>query len=97
MREVSMKITGPGTINEVYNTRRSPNQAQGDTQRASAPAAQVEVSQDASWIESLKAELGETPGVRADVVNEVKAQLANGSFESSMDLEAVLDGLLADY
>jgi len=97
MREVTMKITGPGTIHEVYNTRRSTKQAQGDTQSASAPAAQVEVSQDASWIETLKAELGETPAVRTDVVDEVKAQLAEGSFESSVDLDAVLDGLLADY
>ncbi len=93
-----MKITGPGTIHEVYSPRRSAKKAQGDTQGASsAPAAQVEVSQDASWIEALKAELGETPEVRADVVDEVKAQLADGSFESSVDLDSVLDGLLADY
>ncbi|GEM_PF-1696327 len=92
-----MKITGPGTIHEVYNTRRSDKKAQGDTPGASTPAAQVEVSQDASWIESLKAELGDTPEIRADVVDQVKAQLADGSFESSVDLDSVLDGLLADY
>lgn len=92
-----MKITGPGSIHEVYNTRGSAKQAQGDTQSTAAPAAQVKVSQGASWIDSLRSEMGNTPQIREGVVDEVKAQLANGSFESSVDLESVLDGLLADY
>lgn len=93
-----MKITGPGTINEVYKPGRSARKTSGEASSpASGPATQVNVSQDASWIESLKAELGNTPSVRQDTVDEVKAQLADGSFESSIDLDDVLDGLLADW
>ena len=90
-----MKVTGPGTIHEVYRPGRSSRKAQGET-TSQGPAAQVDISKDASWIESLKAELSDTPEVRRDVVEEVKAQIADGSFEESVALESVLDGLLAE-
>ncbi len=91
-----MKITGPGTIHEVYRPGRSGGKKEGEAS-AQGPATQVDISQDASWIESLKGELSDTPEVRRDVVEEVKAQLADGSFEESVDLDSVLDGLLAEF
>jgi hypothetical protein len=33
---------------------------------------------------------------RADVIAEMKAALADGSFESSVDMRAVVDGLLGE-
>ncbi len=91
-----MKITGSRTIQEVYRPGPSGKKTLDETDK-NAPAAQVEVSKDAAWIESLKVELGETSEVRSDLVNEVKKQLADGTFESSVDMNNVLDGLLSDF
>lgn len=56
----------------------------------------VSLSSEGSFLQSLRAEAGDQPGVRADVVAEARAAIASGSLESSVDMDKVLDGLLAD-
>ena len=56
-----------------------------------SPAAQVERS---SFMRSL--DDVEPGAVRRSVVEEVKAALADGTFEASVDLDKVVDSLLAE-
>ena len=47
-------------------------------------------------IQEMQAQADEPAGVRMDLVNEMKAAIADGSLESSVDMDKVLDGLLAE-
>ena len=88
---------------KIHPTQRTPQtgpverdgrrRAQPGNQRAGSPvpAARVERSAFAT------ARSGAEPSpVRKDVVAEVRQALADGTFEASVDLDTVLDSLLAD-
>lgn len=92
-----MKINGPANIQAVYGTSRAGRRAAMRTPNGSGPAAQVSLSQDAAWISSLREEARNVEGtVRADVVAETKAQLANGTLDQDVDMDRVLDNLLGE-
>lgn len=56
----------------------------------------VSLSEDARWVASVTEEIRSGPAVRQDVVESVKAALAAGTWEDSVDLDTVVDNLLAD-
>jgi anti-sigma28 factor (negative regulator of flagellin synthesis) len=60
------------------------------------PAAVVSLSPDAQLVQSIATAPQESSGIREDLVAEVQAQLAAGTFEQSVDMDKVLDSLLAD-
>ncbi|MBN2800865.1 MAG: flagellar biosynthesis anti-sigma factor FlgM [Deltaproteobacteria bacterium] len=61
-----------------------------------AAAAKVSLSADAGYISSLQAGATKMPNIRQDVVNEVREALNDGTFEQTVDMDAVVDGLMAD-
>ena len=89
-----MKITGTLPLQAVYG-----NQATRPAKVArpsSGPAAQVNISRDAAWISELRHQARTQEPVRPRVVEEVRAAVQDGSFESTIDLNHVIDGLLGD-
>ncbi len=93
-----MKINGSSSLQALQAlqapTRRA---APSGTGAQAAQGAKVSMSSDASWIQALQEQAEQIDGgVRADVVAETRAALADGSFESGVDMDAVLDGLLAE-
>ena len=94
--EFSMKINGTSPLQAVYGASRTARTAK-TARTGSGPAAQINVSRDGAWISELRASARESIGtVRTDVVDQIRAQLADGSFESQVDLDQVVDGLLGD-
>lgn len=91
-----MKITGSTPLQGVYGatgTRRSAS----PTRTSSGPAAQVSISSDAAFVSELRAQARELQGtVRSDVVQQIRGQLADGSFEAGVDMDHVIDGLFGD-
>lgn len=65
--------------------------AEARAQTPAQPAAQVQRSAFARALENA-----EPASVRRDLVAEVRAQLAAGTFEDSVDLDATVNSLLAD-
>jgi flagellar biosynthesis anti-sigma factor FlgM len=63
---------------------------------APPPQDRVTLSPAAEFVEAARDAAAQDPPFRADVVADVKAQLAAGTFEQSVDFDAALDGLLAD-
>lgn len=61
-----------------------------------AAAAKVSLSSDAGFISSLQAGATKMPNIRQNVVRDVRAALNDGTFEQSVDMDAVVDGLMAD-
>ena len=64
------------------------------TQSQDQPATKVSLSSDASFVEGMRDKASPAP-FRDDLVQEVKAQLAAGTFEQSVDMDRTLDGLMA--
>ena len=90
-----MKITGPGPLSGIQQAREARAPAKSE-RPASDPAVQVKMSGEATWISELRATAQSLGEVRMEVVKETRAQLANGTFEDSVDLGALVDNLLGE-
>ena len=91
-----MKITGSTPLQGVYGATGA-RPAASPTRTSSGPAAKVSISSDAAFVSELRAQARELQGtVRADVVDQVRGELANGSFEAGIDMDRVIDGLFGD-
>jgi anti-sigma28 factor (negative regulator of flagellin synthesis) len=56
----------------------------------------VSLSGDARWIASVADEARRAPAVRADVVHRTRQAVESGTWDRSVDLDQVVDRLLAD-
>jgi len=60
-------------------------------------ATKVSLSKDAAFVADMRSRSERAqPSVRDDLVEKVKAELADGTFEANTDMQRVIDGLLAD-
>jgi len=75
----------PVTPAPVYKSAASPAAAE------TAGPDTVELSSVNQYVQSLQ-----TNNIRADKVQEIRGQIANGTYESDDKLNAALDGLLDD-
>ena len=88
-----MKIRPTQTTQKVAAPERDAGRRSAEAPQAPVgqPAAQVSRSSFARSLEDV------TPGgIRRDLVAEVRAQLADGTFEDHVDIDTVIDSLLAD-
>ena len=92
-----MKIQGTRQAPKLGQASRE-GKASGPKARPAShePAAKISLSADASFVGGLVADAGSTNEVRVNVVNEVRGAINDGSFEGSVDMEKVVDSLLAD-
>ena len=94
-----MKINGTTQINGIQSyDRDGRGPAKKAAQQDGSPAGRVSISPTASFVSSVQAEAtdaGEST-IRQDLVSEIKAQLQAGTFEKGIDMNQVLDSLLAD-
>ena len=90
-----MKISGLDPLAGIQQSAAASKQAK-TVQANSEPAVQVKMSGEAQWISELRSSAQKLDQVRMDVVEETRAQLANGTFESSVDLSSLVDNLLGE-
>ncbi len=90
-----MKISGLGPLSGIQPSAATSKSSR--TERSGAdPAVQVKMSGEAKWISELRSSAKDLDTVRMDVVEETRAQLASGTFESSVDLAGLVDNLLGE-
>jgi flagellar biosynthesis anti-sigma factor FlgM len=89
-----MKIQSMPPIAPVETPTTSAGGASPQTSSPESPATRVSLSSDAGFVDALREKASPAP-FRQDLVDQVKAQLADGSFESSVDMDRVVDGLMA--
>jgi flagellar biosynthesis anti-sigma factor FlgM len=90
-----MKIDGFNNISSVTNVSGGVGRVSAAKQSSGA-ASTVSVSKEAAWISSTQATASSLPPVRADVVSEIRSQLAAGTFEQSIDMDSMIDSIVAD-
>lgn len=97
LTEDSMKITRTNDIQPVVQSR---TQSRGPKAGGSPPAdggpTRTSLSKDAGFVNSIRNEAAEPSGVRAEKVAEAKSLLASGTLESSVDMNSMLDSVMAD-
>jgi anti-sigma28 factor (negative regulator of flagellin synthesis) len=57
---------------------------------------QVQLSGPASWISELRQSAASTPGLRMDEVQRARQEIANGTLDRNIDMDAVLDALIME-
>ena len=62
---------------------------------APSPATRVTLSPEARWVENVRHEAAKPPVIRQDVVDRTRAAIADGSYEKSVDFDAVVNRLLS--
>jgi hypothetical protein len=91
-----MKIHGLGALHTLQNTPRAER-----TQDTGAPArtgaVKTSLSTEAAWLNAVRAEARQPPQIRSELVDSVRAELDAGTFEQNVDMDHVLDGLLAEF
>lgn len=91
-----MKVQSTKPPGALQGAEIGPRTTSKSSETSKKPATRVSLSSDASFISSVQQEASELPLVREEVVDQTRAALADGSFEASVDLDAVADGLLAE-
>ncbi len=95
--EDSMKITRTNDIQPVVQSRsqgRGPK-AGGSPSTDGGPT-RASLSKDAGFVNSIRNEAASSSDVRPDKVADAKSLLASGSLESSVNMDAMIDSLMAD-
>ncbi len=82
-------------LSNVYALRPMARTSRAAQAPSGGPAS-VGLSGQADWVRGLQSQGELESAPRADVIAEMKAALADGSFESSVDMRAVVDGLLGE-
>ncbi len=89
-----MKIQSTPPIAPVETPTTSSGGAQPQAGANDSPATKVSLSSDAGFVDEMREKAGPAP-FRQNLVDDVKAQLADGTFEDSVDMDRVVDGLMA--
>lgn len=83
---------GPSRATDVASDARPPQKRGGVSGRAE----RVELSAQARFVEGLRESAREDEPVRTAEVERIRAAIANGTYEASIDLDDVVNRLLGD-
>jgi flagellar biosynthesis anti-sigma factor FlgM len=89
-----MKIQSAPPIAPVETPTTSSGGTSNQPAEADSPATRVSLSSESGFVDAMRDKASPAP-FRQDVVDQVKAQLADGTFEASVDMDRVVDGLMA--
>ena len=92
-----MKLSGIGSLQGIGSVKSTSAPSEAGRLAKSSGATTVSMSSDAAGSESLRAESQKLGPIRTEVVAETRAQLNAGTFEQSVDLDSLVDSLLADF
>ena len=92
-----MKVSGIGPLQGVGSATSVSKTANTQGSGSLSGGTTVSMSKDAAWIESLRASGQQLPPVRTELVSEIRQQLNAGTFEDSVDMDAVVNAFLSDF
>ena len=90
-----MKIHGLGLIQRPELLRSQEKDAKDDRSPVDFGAETVELSDTARFIREIRDQLADQPAARADMVEQAKADIADGTLDTDHELEVAVDAFLA--
>jgi anti-sigma28 factor (negative regulator of flagellin synthesis) len=91
-----MNISGINGLNTIQPTIPTTARAADQATAASSQGVQVQLSNQASWVSQVRSEASQTPNVRMDEVSRAQQEIANGTLEGNIDMDAVLNALMME-
>jgi anti-sigma28 factor (negative regulator of flagellin synthesis) len=91
-----MNISGINGLNAIQPTIPTTARAADQATAASSQGVQVQLSNQASWVSQVRSEASQTPNVRMDEVSRAQQEIANGTLEGNIDMDAVLNALMME-
>lgn len=94
-----MKITSRPETPQVQSLTTDAKTASSSSASGSGepePAARLSLSSDASFIQALRDEAGSLDEVRPEIVAEARAEIEAGTLGDNVDVDQMVDALLAD-
>jgi anti-sigma28 factor (negative regulator of flagellin synthesis) len=89
-----MKIQSLPPIAHADTPSASSGGPSADSTGKHSPATKVSLSSDAGFVDNLREKASPAP-FRPDMVAEMKAQIAAGTFDDNVNMDRVVDGLMA--
>ena len=90
-----MKIQGLGLIQRTQLLRTQEKEGRADNSQVDFGAETVELSDTARFIREIRDQLADLPETRTDLVEQAKADIANGTLDTDHELEVAVDAFLA--
>ena len=90
-----MKIHGLGLIQRPELLRSQEKGSVADRSQVDFGAETVELSDTARFIREIRDQLADRPQARTDMVEQAKADIANGTLDTDHELEVAVDAFLA--
>ena len=90
-----MKIHGLGLIQRPELLRSQEKGTGADRARTEIGAETVELSDTARFIREIRDQLAQRPEARADMVEQAKSDIADGTLDTDHELEVAVDAFLA--
>jgi anti-sigma28 factor (negative regulator of flagellin synthesis) len=91
-----MKINPPNVPSVPVSTLRSRDAAPKAGERSDTRPERVEVSDAARFVERIREAVRKEEPIRTDEVERVRAAVQAGTYESSVDLDEMVNRLLGD-
>jgi len=90
-----MKVDSTTPIQPVQAYSGPSARQSAETATESGGAVKVNLSSDAEFVRGVREDASPS-GIRDDLVADIRTQIANGTFESGIDMDRMLDSLMAD-
>jgi flagellar biosynthesis anti-sigma factor FlgM len=90
-----MKIQGLGIVQQTQLLRSQEKGRRADSSQVGFGAETVELSDTARFIREIRDQLADLPETRTDLVEQAKADIANGTLDTDHELEVAVDAFLA--
>ncbi len=90
-----MNISGINGLNAIQPTTPSLGQPAQKSATA-APGVQVQLSNQANWVSQVRSSATQAPELRTDEISRAQQEIAAGTLEGNIDMDAVINALMME-
>ncbi len=91
-----MNISGINGLNAIQPTLPTTGQPVEQASSTASAGVQVQLSNQASWVSQVRSEASQTPELRTDEIQRAQQEIAAGTLEGNIDMDAVINALMME-
>jgi len=91
-----MNISGINSLNAIQPTVPTLGQPAQQAEATKGAGVQVQLSNQASWVSEVRSAASEAPEMRTDEISRAQQEIAAGTLEGNIDMDAVINALMME-
>ena len=91
-----MNITGISGLNAIQPSLPASSRAVDQASATPSQGVQVQLSNQANWVSQMRSAASSAPEVRTDEIARAQQEIADGTLESNIDMDAVINALMME-